>query len=562
MTLMNSSTSWEQIFEKLISGFPYKDPRPQQVEILEHIAKNFDKTFFLVEAPTGVGKSAIAMSLARSLDRSYILTSTKALQDQYAREFNDVQNLKGKSNYPCDLNRNFNAATAPCNTIYNLVKDCRDKMRCSYYAARDRALLSPIFLTSYHYFLSSIETGALSIDFERSYGSIEPKRNLIVLDEGHDAESILSEHSSFIIDLTAINLEFDMDLDIPRDNETIDQTIDIILKRLRTKRDNLYERISETVDNVLAWERGDATKISQNASKQIETVTQDHNRISRLIKRIEFYYNYRNNGDWIAEAEEVKDKKIIRVVCTKPDVAFKMNIIPKADKFLIMSASLGDPKIIMDEFGIDPDQATYISVGSPFDPAKSPIHLLPEVSFSYKNGMVYLEKTVDLLKTIMDIHSGEKGIIHTGTYKVTDAIYELMPPDYQERLIAQTGRKFCNNEILLDEHAKSKRPTILLSPSMHTGVDLVDDLSRFQIIVKLPYGNLSDLRVKKRLKVNKEQRWYTNDMVKRVVQACGRSTRNEDDYSETYIIDAGFDRVWKDQRDCLPTSFIERVSNV
>ena len=48
---------------------------------------------FLVEAPPGVGKSHLAMALARWSGDAYLLTSQKLLQDQYEREFGDALQL-------------------------------------------------------------------------------------------------------------------------------------------------------------------------------------------------------------------------------------------------------------------------------------------------------------------------------------------------------------------------------------------------------------------------------------------------------------------------------------
>ena len=38
---------------------------------------------------------------------------------------------------------------------------------------------------------------------------------------------------------------------------------------------------------------------------------------------------------------------------------------------------------------------------------------------------------------------------------------------------------------VIREHAESTKPTVLISPSLHTGLDLKDHLSRFQIITKV-----------------------------------------------------------------------------
>jgi hypothetical protein len=56
-----------------------------------------------------------------------------------------------------------------------------------------------------------------------------------------------------------------------------------------------------------------------------------------------------------------------------------------------------------------------------------------------------------------------------------------------------------SNQFILKKHMQSKEPTVIISPSLTTGIDLKDDLSRFQIIVKLPFMSLSDPRVKKKI---------------------------------------------------------------
>jgi Rad3-related DNA helicase len=45
---------------------------------------------------------------------------------------------------------------------------------------------------------------------------------------------------------------------------------------------------------------------------------------------------------------------------------------------------------------------------------------------------------------------------------------------------------------IISEHIAAKKPTVLISPSLHLGLDLKDDLSRFQIITKVPYLSLAD----------------------------------------------------------------------
>jgi Rad3-related DNA helicase len=66
---------------------------------------------------------------------------------------------------------------------------------------------------------------------------------------------------------------------------------------------------------------------------------------------------------------------------------------------------------------------------------------------------------------------------------------------------------------------------------MSEGVDLKDDLSRFQVLVKIPYPYLGDPLVKKRM--NKWSGWYSLQTAKKIVQAVGRSVRSYDDSANT-----------------------------
>ena len=70
-------------------------------------AFNSGYRYVLLEAPTGFGKSAVAIALALRLGSSYICTSTKDLQTQYFNDFSYVKAAKGKNNFPCLLKQDF-----------------------------------------------------------------------------------------------------------------------------------------------------------------------------------------------------------------------------------------------------------------------------------------------------------------------------------------------------------------------------------------------------------------------------------------------------------------------
>ena len=85
--------------------FPYKDIRKEQKQAIDFGLKTLienDKKFCIIEAGTGVGKSAIGLTLGRYLDDyycrkftsedekygagTYFLTTQRILQEQYEKE--------------------------------------------------------------------------------------------------------------------------------------------------------------------------------------------------------------------------------------------------------------------------------------------------------------------------------------------------------------------------------------------------------------------------------------------------------------------------------------------
>jgi ATP-dependent DNA helicase DinG len=172
-------------------------------------------------------------------------------------------------------------------------------------------------------------------------------------------------------------------------------------------------------------------------------------------------------------------------------------------------------------------------------------------------GMPKIVKAVD---KIMSEHKDEKGIIHTTSYFQLQQIKDNISKKNAGRLI-ETSSKLDRSEVL-ERHYNSKKPTVLISPSLHLGVDLKDDLSRFQIIVKVPYPDLTDKRIAKMKE--RDQKWYIWNTVLRLVQEYGRSVRSKDDYATTYILDSSISFLLKNAQDIVPKWFTEAIvqSNV
>jgi Rad3-related DNA helicase len=229
----------------------------------------------------------------------------------------------------------------------------------------------------------------------------------------------------------------------------------------------------------------------------------------------------------------------------------------KGKRTIVMSATILDIDTFCDYVGLDRNSVKYIAANSDFPVENRKIKLLNTVRMNWetlKEDVVQqgIAATIDVL---MDAHHDQKGIIHCTSYPQTQFIEKYLSSKNKRRLIF-TDPNIPRDDIL-KKHFESKDPTVLISPSLHTGLDLKDDLSRFQIIVKTPYGDLNDRWVS--AKKNKNNNWYYWRACVRLVQAYGRSIRSKTDYADTYILDKSINDFLNRNRSRLPDWFKEAI---
>jgi Rad3-related DNA helicase len=117
-----------------------------------------------------------------------------------------------------------------------------------------------------------------------------------------------------------------------------------------------------------------------------------------------------------------------------------------------------------------------------------------------------------------------------------------------------------NKDEMLRLHKTSKKPTVIVSPSMDMGVSFDDDDARFQIIAKIPYPSLASQKNKLRQRNN--QQWYSWKTVCGIIQASGRPIRSMIDYADTIIIDASFSDILKYNSHFLPDWYQESIKKI
>jgi len=539
---------------KFLSNFPEGfTPSSSQVFILKSLENTFkNKKFAIIRAPTGSGKSFISKSLGNASDEcsegfkqliesydafktdqfgdyqhemdcmaepahgTFALTITKQLQDQYVELFDNTQHLKGKTNYKCNIDENFDVEAAPCILSTTLRNTCWSTNKCTYYNERNASIISKFSVLNYSMFL------ALPDHVKR--------RNYIVCDEASELEEELANRYGVTIEYAKLKLA---------GIEVVKVTTDAY-DRVYTWINNLHLDVNEECQELKERMSNKNTSISLGERIKLKYLSNLSMKIATVL-------------DYWTRCEYVIDKNAERISFTplNVDVLCK-DIFDYGDKIVLMSATITRPDMYAKSLGLTPDDYDFIDVDSTFDAKKSPIYISSKTPLNYENLKKNLPVIAQQIQELCDAHGTEKGLIHTHTSEICNYLKMKLK-----------GRRFIfreenvNNEKLIEMHFASKEPTILVSPSLGFGTDFKGDKGRFQIIVKTPYPPLSNKRIRRKFDIDKT--WYTDKTINALVQMAGRCTRSKDDHSVTYVLDSTSIKLIKDNVSNLPKHFVERI---
>jgi Rad3-related DNA helicase len=284
-------------------------------------------------------------------------------------------------------------------------------------------------------------------------------------------------------------------------------------------------------------------------------IVQDIDKLTRTINNI-----LSNPNNWIVSEVHKENYDVIRVDLKPLDPSkYIKAVLEKCPKTLIMSATILNDKTFERNLGLtsEDNNTKFIQIQSDFPVENRPIFPLSVeyLNFSNLQLMDVKSKISRAIDNIMHIHSNDKGIIHTSSYEQLNFIKDNLSKTNSRRLIL-TDPEIERDEVIR-EHSESEKPTVLISPSLHTGLDLKDHLSRFQIITKVPYPNVADKWTSEKRKINKE--WYYWQTALRLVQAYGRSIRSKDDWAKTYVLDSAFSYFIKVNKNILPKWFLSAI---
>lgn len=567
-------------------------PREIQLKVINETLEAFiedGKRYAVINVSTGGGKSLIAfvihcclkkllfeiseneegfkkyelnelgeniMQLDEVSATSAIYMHTNSLIDQYAKSFTNKKpnnfTVKGAANYDCMLSIGESAESC----CYRMLKKKNDKINeakiktcetlCHY-----KKTVKNFFMGGRDIIFSNY---SIMLSYALSFPAPVCNKMLSVYDEAQLLNDTCASHlkitiSSYYIDEDIKKLEDFQDISFKSERESL-SLISYALKKEMIDKPNIpqllkvlislysqifakYEKISE-----LAF-----TLHFEDESKKLKKLGSYFQKKVTLLTEF-FLIKYECELEISTELKKVRDGKKFKEIENFQIIIHPIFMKEFFNKFknkfsnfyLFMSGTI-NKEFVMKTTGIKDEELIFIKSGPVFDVANKKLNFLNLDRYnqnSLKDNKV-IDKAIDYIIKILNFNDKEKGIIQTPSFVISNTIFEKIKNRCKShKIFIHTPGEPVTRQLELFKECKES--AVFISPSLFEGIDLADELSRFQILFKAPYPSLGDARMKYILEHHKD--FYQMITINKIIQSFGRSVRNEKDWSQIYCFDS------------------------
>lgn len=477
--------------------FPYSNPREIQGQALQILQDNWNKyDVFVLGAPTAFGKTAVARCIMESQHSVSVITPTNLLVDQFRDEFPDTPTLSRLDSYYCSIWRRPSAVTRN-----KLGSFCSKKLDCPGCRAASTDLARAHYGRGsgiYNYYI---------------YLAHKLYRDVLVVDEAHNLIPVIRDRFSMVL--------WQHDLHYPSNMHS-------------------NQQIQQWLSTLPAKKR--AGKKLQSLIQAVESARPE-------------YIATRTVQEFGGKGTERGKPELRDCIKLSPvDISQMPGIFwpTQAKKIILMSATIGRKDC--ESLGLgNRRRILYIDCASPIPPEARPIVTLCPVSVNHNNISNIMPELVRHIEGIAAHHQGEKGVIHA-TYQLASLIRNHLHVSDRYIFHTREDKKQKYHEFRNSDPSQGK---ILVASGMYEGIDLPDELGRWQIISKIPWMSLGAKAIQ--YLAEKDPAWYTWECMKITIQACGRICRTPEDFGVTYILDKSFWRMYNDGRAMVPKWFDEAL---
>jgi Rad3-related DNA helicase len=493
---------------------PTLKPYDSQLEALRSIRTAFKggKRFFVLEGPTGFGKSAVAKAVLNLCGKGFITSPVNTLVRQYSQDQHlDLTDVRGQSTYAC---RAFPGLD--CEKAGDACKDHRRKCM-DYVPARDAFWKAQHSVTNLHFLCY-----APPID-----GAVYP-RDVLIIDEAHNLEDLLISMGRRKISPKHVRAINARPFSFPgEDRKLLDP------------------------NQVAEWLRYFESALSNALEAYSEG--KEKRAFESLREGINFTLDC---GDWITWNQEGN-----LVIAPMSAARAAKRLFRCAHRVLFMSATMGDIPLFLKSLGINETDVGIHRAVCGFRPENRRVIYCNLGSMSKQKGQPGLPRMLEECSRILRERPEERGIIHCRSRELQQRVSEYLEREFGRRILIHGSR---NDRDAGVARLRNSRNGVLCAVAMTEGLDLPDDDARFCIFAKIPWPDLSDPYTAERKKRSEE--WYENMTALSLIQGCGRVVRNEKDYAETFIFDSSFPLLlsrfpgwWREAVEFRPSSPPEKL---
>jgi Rad3-related DNA helicase len=551
------------MWDEIRPDFPMPSPRKYQDDALSVIYwalanDNFDN--IVVEAPTGIGKSAIAMTVQNRFQSAYLLSPTLGLTEQYRRDYGHVvKEVKGRSNFPCWVETKT-ADKAPCYVGKNRCPHTQEIDPCPYYDQKFQARDARITLTNPAYLFRVVKSP------DGSFG----QRDFAIIDEAHGLESFFMGLLEVKVNQADFNAVFGAKTAFPMHYHPADWKPDI-------------QRLYDGAKKTMAHAEEDENKDLSDKMRAIVSKCATFLELLEDSNNLVIESNSDRQGRFILA-------KPVRVNHLAPDL---LDSISRQRIFL--SATILDIETFLSGLGLSDQKTLYVRiVNSPFPKENFNVYYSPCGSMAYSKREKSIPKQVKAIAGIMSRFKDKRGVILPHTHAIRKALVEgLTEAGFGDRIISHDSNGLARQKAL-DTFFESKRDDlVLISTYVGEGFDFKGKLAEWLVLCKVPYGFIQDPQVKTRMEQDEHewrrehegspscpyeppnkysnglcssfschkpcQGWFNLQTTLKMVQGAGRINRTPDDVGHLFILDQSWDRYYRLNGHLLPSWFRDGI---
>jgi len=504
---------------------------PGQQETVDNIVEGlWEHKFVLANIPTGGGKTIVSTAVQRLLGLDALaLTATIQLQEQYQETMPWAKLATGKRNHQCGR-----SADDPLVKLFGYMNadDCEEygggclgdiELTCGYQNMIEGVAGAQEVIANYAYAIRILSANSL-----KKLGYNPFRRPFLICDEGHLVEDAVVEAVSLSLWRRPCD---EAGLREWPESSDIWQWIAWASDN-RNKAREWLEESRTAYRTAVDGGSGEALRSAAQWNKRARALYDTIGRIRTL-----------KPDEWAVSPGSAETK-------LRPLWAWSIidnRLWQYSESVLVMSATLGDPENLMAKLAIDPKDAVYLDVPSTFPVQNRPIFYWPVAAISRNSDQDDWKTLASAIEHIANtgVLKEKKGLIHTASYNIVENLRPLLQGNPRYVFHSKPNQK----EDMIYALRNESNPIICLSPSMTTGVDIKE--IGFQIIVKVPFGNLGDPITRMRREYKRAddpyfgRRNYDVEAANTVVQACGRAVRSPTDVGVTYILDQNWWPLYK-----------------